>query len=78
MGFAAETNDLIENAQRKILKKNLNMIVANDVGNPQICFESNQNAVTILRPHQANIELKKNDKSIIAEQILKLIDQEIN
>lgn len=78
VGFAAETNDLIENAQRKILKKNLNMIVANDVGNPQIGFESNQNAVTILRPHQANIELKKNDKSIIAEQILKLIDQEIN
>ena len=78
VGFAAETNDLITNAERKIQKKKLNMIVANDVSNHQIGFESNQNAVTILRPNHANVELPQNDKTVIAEQILKLIDQEIN
>lgn len=77
-GFAAETNDLLVNASRKIIKKNLNMIIANDVGNPQIGFNSNENEVTIIRPNQANIVISKNEKKVVAEKILKLVAEEID
>jgi phosphopantothenoylcysteine decarboxylase/phosphopantothenate--cysteine ligase len=77
VGFAAETNDLITNAKRKIERKGLNMIVANDVGNQQIGFDSNENEVTIIRPKQANITISKDQKTKIAEQILALIAEAI-
>lgn len=78
VGFAAETNDLLANAQRKIEKKKLNMIVANDVGNVQIGFNSNDNEVTIIRPNLDNVIIKKSDKNLIAKQILEMISEEID
>jgi len=48
VGFAAETQDLIENAQRKLQKKNLDYIVANDVSGHNTGMDADDNAVTVL------------------------------
>jgi len=71
IGFAAETDDVIANAQAKLTSKNLDMIVANDVSRNDIGFDSNDNAVTILvRDGSPPIELPRASKTRIAEQIL--------
>jgi len=48
VGFAAETNDVLEHAQGKLIKKNLDMIVANDVTAPGAGFDVNTNIVTLI------------------------------
>ena len=48
VGFAAETQDTIENARRKLVRKDLDMIVVNDVSDHRIGFNSNENAVTVI------------------------------
>jgi phosphopantothenoylcysteine decarboxylase/phosphopantothenate--cysteine ligase len=71
IGFAAETNDVIANAQAKLTSKNLDMIVANDVSRDDIGFDSDDNAVTILvRDGSPPIELPRTSKTKIAERIL--------
>ncbi len=50
VGFAAETQDVLENARAKLATKQLDAIVANDVSDRSIGFEANQNRVTVLRP----------------------------
>ena len=47
VGFAAETDDVASNAREKLLKKNLDMVVANDVSAPGVGFQHDTNAVTI-------------------------------
>ena len=49
VGFAAETDDVLENARRKLDAKNLDFIVANDLGQPGAGFEVDTNIVTFLR-----------------------------
>ncbi len=77
VGFAAETDDLLENATRKMQRKGLNMVVANDVGNPEIGFNVDDNAVTILRPDQRAKVIAKQSKVKIAEAILKIVSEEL-
>ncbi len=48
VGFAAETQDTIENARTKFVRKGLDMIVVNDVSDQRIGFNSNDNAVTVI------------------------------
>ncbi len=48
VAFAAETDDLLENAQKKLEKKNADMVVANDVTEPGAGFEVNTNRVTLI------------------------------
>jgi phosphopantothenoylcysteine decarboxylase/phosphopantothenate--cysteine ligase len=48
VGFAAETEQLINHARSKLVNKNLDLIIANDVANTNIGFNSDQNAVTLL------------------------------
>lgn len=48
IGFAAESNDIIENAQKKLKKKNLDYIVANDITAPDSGFGKDVNKVTII------------------------------
>lgn len=76
IGFAAETNDILNNAQRKLLEKNVDMLVLNDVSDTRIGFNSDDNKVTILFQNQDYIEtevMKKNEiAKIILEQLEKL------
>jgi phosphopantothenoylcysteine decarboxylase/phosphopantothenate--cysteine ligase len=55
VGFAAETDDLVANARKKLQRKNLDLMVANDVSRPGVGFDADTNAVKILDP-QGNIE----------------------
>jgi len=48
IGFAAETNNMEENSRKKLMKKNCDWIIANDVSNKSIGFNSDFNEVTIL------------------------------
>ena len=72
VGFAAETNDLIKFAKEKKNRKNCDWIVANDVSNPEIGFNSEYNAVSII--YNGKIEkIEKNLKSYIANKLAKKI-----
>jgi len=71
IGFAAETNDLLKNAREKLTRKNLDMIVANDVSRNDSGFDSENNAVTILvRDNETPIEIPLTSKLDVANRIL--------
>jgi len=72
VGFAAETNDIIKFAKHKKNKKYCDWIIANDVSNPEIGFNSNYNAVSIIYDNKVET-IKKNPKSYIANIIAKKI-----
>jgi phosphopantothenoylcysteine decarboxylase/phosphopantothenate--cysteine ligase len=69
VGFAAETDDLEANAQRKLDEKHLDMIVANDVGAPQTGFQHDTNAVTIFSPGAPAFVAPLADKRTIAAAV---------
>ncbi len=73
VGFAAETSDLIKNAKDKLSRKNLDWIVANDVGRSDRGFASDSNAVTILSQSGQKIELPLSGKREIAAKIISII-----
>lgn len=77
VGFAAETNDLIANAQKKIKSKNLDLIVANDVSQAGIGFNADDNQVTFLfadgRKDKTPVESKKQ----VATKLVEIISKEI-
>jgi phosphopantothenoylcysteine decarboxylase/phosphopantothenate--cysteine ligase len=72
IGFAAETENVIENARKKLNSKLLDAIVVNDVSKPGIGFDSEENAVTILTAER-EIEIPKASKQQIALEILKVV-----
>jgi len=74
VGFAAETNDMLTYAREKMQRKGLDMIVANDVSDQSIGFNSNENAATVLW-HDGEQVLERASKGVIARQIVHLIAQ---
>ena len=70
IGFAAETNNLIEYAKEKIIKKNLDYIVANDISKKDIGFGSEDNEVYIINKHDNIKKIDKNSKNNIAKAII--------
>lgn len=75
VGFAAETNDVLAYARDKMQRKGLDMIVANDVADHAIGFNSDDNAVTVLW-RDGEQPLARASKSTIARQIVHLIAQQ--
>jgi phosphopantothenoylcysteine decarboxylase/phosphopantothenate--cysteine ligase len=78
IGFAAETNDVEKNAEKKLSNKNCDWIIANDVSNKEIGFDSDFNEVTIY--YKDNINKKEKltykKKSEISDEIVdRIIDQ---
>jgi len=69
VGFAAETQDVDMYANKKLVKKNLDMIVANDVSNTNIGFNSDNNAATIFWP-EGQRQLDLMTKNQMAKEIL--------
>ena len=69
VGFAAETEHLLDNARRKLDKKNLDMIVANDVSRPGAGFNVDTNIATLLTRSGA-VECPLQSKRALAERIL--------
>lgn len=71
IGFAAETNDVLEEAQRKCREKNLAMIVANDVTEKGAGFGSDTNRVVFVYPDGRKEPLKKMSKLAVAGRIVR-------
>ena len=70
IGFAAETNNLIEYAKEKIVKKNLDFIVANDISKKDIGFGGDDNEVYIIDKHDNIKKIDKSNKNNIAKAIV--------
>jgi phosphopantothenoylcysteine decarboxylase/phosphopantothenate--cysteine ligase len=76
IGFAAETDSVLKHAQQKLLTKNLDAIVANDVSRRDAGFDSEMNSVTILlRDHREPKRLDLMPKNQVAEHLLDAIIQ---
>ncbi|KRK74303.1 bifunctional phosphopantothenoylcysteine decarboxylase/phosphopantothenate--cysteine ligase CoaBC [Lacticaseibacillus nasuensis] len=75
-GFAAETDDLIQNATAKLAKKGADLIVANEVGHGR-GFNAPDNAAVLLRPHRAPVTLAMQPKVELAAAILRAIAQDL-
>jgi len=73
VGFAAETNDVEEHARAKLATKNCDMIVANDLSDPTIGMESDENAVTIFSRNGEIEKISRASKKIIAHALVKII-----
>ena len=74
VGFAAETENVVANAETKLLSKHLDMVIANDVSDPAVGFDSENNAVTIITRGEANpIQLPLSSKTEVAHRILDLL-----
>ena len=80
IGFAAETNDIQENAQKKLLEKNCDWVIANDVSNKSIGFDSDFNEVSIFYKDEniINEKLKIKKKTEISEEIIDRIIEQLN
>ncbi len=70
VGFAAETDDVLANATRKLERKNVDLIVANDVSAPGVGFEHDTNAVTIVGPQGLVINIPLSSKHEVARALL--------
>jgi phosphopantothenoylcysteine decarboxylase/phosphopantothenate--cysteine ligase len=69
VGFAAESENLLENAQKKLENKRLNMIIANEINHQNMGFDSDDNAVQIITK-KGIIKCQKNSKKKIAKKII--------
>jgi len=69
IGFAAETENALENARQKLSSKSLDAIVANDVSREGVGFDSDRNAVTIIT-HDDVIEIPESTKWEVAQRVL--------
>ena len=72
IGFAAETENVLENARKKLVAKSLDAIVVNDVSREGIGFDSERNAVTIIS-HSEVVEVPEMSKRDIAQKVLNAV-----
>lgn len=75
VGFAAETNDVLENARRKLRAKGCALLVVNDVSRVDIGFEADENEVTLLYQSGEERMLSFAKKEALARELLKIITQ---
>jgi len=72
VGFAAETNDVEENANRKLREKNLDIVVANDVSAAGVGMETDENEVTIFFRDGETRKISRAKKEIIAHELVNI------
>ena len=72
VGFAAETEDLLKNARKKLEKKKIDLIIANDVSDKSIGFDSEENEVTLIT-NSEEVLLDRSSKKKIAKRIVEFI-----
>jgi phosphopantothenoylcysteine decarboxylase/phosphopantothenate--cysteine ligase len=77
VGFAAETENVIENARGKLERKNLDMIVANDVSHEGAGFDTETNIVTIINRDDTTESLPLQSKRDVAKNLLRQIAENI-
>jgi phosphopantothenoylcysteine decarboxylase/phosphopantothenate--cysteine ligase len=69
VGFAAETDNVLENARKKLVAKSLDAIVVNDVSRDGVGFDSDRNAVTIITQSEV-VEIPETTKWEVAQRVL--------
>ena len=77
VGFAAETEKVVQHAREKLARKRLDMIACNDVARSDIGFQSDDNALTVIWVTGEQV-LEKASKNVIARQLVALIAARIN
>jgi phosphopantothenoylcysteine decarboxylase/phosphopantothenate--cysteine ligase len=70
VGFAAETDDVVENARKKLAEKGMDLIVANKVGKPDSGFAADTNMAALIGIGDEDVELAMMSKSELAELVL--------
>ena len=75
VGFAAETENVETNAQKKLLKKNCDVVVANDVSRPESGMESDENEVEIFFRDAENKKISRASKTIVARELVKIFEK---
>ena len=75
IGFAAETENYLNNANQKLKNKNCNAIILNDISNSEIGLKSDDNEVYFITRNGSE-KINKNSKQIVAEKIVKKITEE--
>ncbi len=78
IGFAAETNNLVNNSLKKLEEKNCDWIVANDVSDKSIGFDSDENQVSIFYKNNKRETLDKMKKSLVAREIVNRVINKLN
>ena len=78
IGFAAETNNLENNAIEKLKNKNCDLIIANDVSDKNIGFDSDLNEVTIFYKNNKKEKLYTKNKSLISDEIVEIVNNQLN
>ena len=78
IGFAAETNNLVKNSLKKLEEKNCDWIVANDVSDKSIGFDSEENKVSIFYKNNTSETLDKMNKSLIAKELVNRVIDKLN
>ena len=78
VGFAAETEDLEKYAKKKLNEKNCDWIIANDVSNKKIGFDSDFNEVSIFYKNKNSEKLKYKPKSEISDEVVEKIINHLN
>ncbi|MBK8037799.1 MAG: phosphopantothenoylcysteine decarboxylase [Verrucomicrobiaceae bacterium] len=74
-GFAAESEKLVEHAREKLERKGCDVIIANDITQPGIGFDSQENAVTLCLPGDQTIQLPQQSKATLAREIIRFVTQ---
>ena len=78
IGFSAETDNLEKNSRLKLNEKNCDWIIANDVSNKNIGFNSDFNEVSIFYKNRKSEVIPKMKKALLANEIVEKINQELN
>jgi phosphopantothenoylcysteine decarboxylase/phosphopantothenate--cysteine ligase len=76
IGFAAESENLLEYARSKLQHKNLDLVVANNISDSSIGFNSDDNAVTLVEKNTAT-EISQRSKQQLARELIALFAQKI-
>jgi phosphopantothenoylcysteine decarboxylase / phosphopantothenate---cysteine ligase len=77
VGFAAESENLHHYAKQKLVRKNLDLIIANDISINGIGFNADENAVTVI-DHEQQQELTQSSKHQLARELITIIAQKLN
>ena len=78
IGFAAETNNLEDYANKKLNEKNCDWIIANDISNKKIGFDSDYNEVSIFYKNNKNEKISYKSKPEISDEVVEKIINHIN
>jgi phosphopantothenoylcysteine decarboxylase/phosphopantothenate--cysteine ligase len=71
IGFAAETENILENARKKLTEKELDLIAANDVSREDAGIGADLNQVTLIKKDGTSLELELSSKELIAEKLIR-------